>query len=56
MLVENEFKRFSTYGSSICHNGSQDFLIFQLIFNTFTMLAKHFPNTVIDWESEGLSN
>ena len=38
------------------NNGSQDFLIFQLIFNTFTMLAKHFPNTVIDWESEGLSN
>ena len=36
-------------------NGSQNFLIFQAIFNTFIILVR-IANTVIEWESKGLSN
>ena len=37
------------------YDRSQSFLIFQLIFKTFKMPAS-LTNTILEWESKGLSN
>ena len=41
--------------SHISNDGSQNYLIFQTLFKTFTIPAA-IPDTITEWESTGISN
>ena len=62
VLVENELKKLQTYHSSLfacqsyfLNDGSQNLLIYQPIFKTFTALAG-LSDTIVEWKSKGVLN
>ena len=61
-MPQNELKKLQTFDSSLFigqsyfgNDGSQNFLIFQPIYKTYTTFAG-LPNTITELESKRLSN